>query len=317
MPSRPLAALDLGSNTFRLILAQAGDFGQGPLNRRVFQEIPRVAEGITPGQAFAAEPLARGFQALEFFQEQIKLAAPSRVLAGATMAFREAANGSEVIKKIHQLYGWETHLLSGSEEARLSALGVLSGLDPLPPSGLIVDIGGRSTEFIVTKGQTIASFQSLSLGVVGLTSQYVVNDPPRASELEALALASRTALAKLSPEILAVGPKATLVGTAGTVTTIGAMLLGLSDYDGDLVNNQVIAKEAINQLLARLAREKLTTRQKTPGLHPRRADVILAGLVLVLTILDFFGQSALTVSDNSLLEGLWLAAAGRVRLKEE
>ncbi|MDR0548863.1 MAG: hypothetical protein LBI10_05565 [Deltaproteobacteria bacterium] len=314
MPNRPLAALDLGSNTFRLILAQSDDFGQGLLNRRVWQEIPRIAEGLAPGGSFAAEPLKRAIAALETFQTQIDQSQPSRVLAGATMAFRLAKDGEAVLKAIQSRFGWETRLLSGQEEARLSAYGVLSGLKPLLESGLIFDIGGRSTEFIKTHGQTLVTAQSLNLGVVSLTEDHIHADPPTTTELAALTKSVAASLKTLNPDLWPLDPNATLVGTAGTVTTVAAMLMDMADYDGDLVNNQVFKKADIVKLFDRLTRLPIAHRQRTPGLHPKRADVIVAGLALVLAILDFFQRDTLMVSDNSLLEGLWLVAAGRTHL---
>jgi exopolyphosphatase/guanosine-5'-triphosphate,3'-diphosphate pyrophosphatase len=111
--------------------------------------------------------------------------------------------------------------------------------------------------------------------------------------------------------------EATLVGTAGTVTTMAAMLLKLIDYDRNMINNLVIDIESVMALLLKLSNETNKTRQALPGLHPRRADVIVAGLVLVSTIMDYFSKAKIIISDNSLLEGLWLAAAGLVPLNPQ
>ncbi|MDR1308494.1 MAG: exopolyphosphatase [Deltaproteobacteria bacterium] len=306
MPPDRLAALDLGSNTFRLILASPVDGGPG--GRRVWQEIPRLSEGLSPGGSLAEEPKRRAMEALEGFAAAIGAEAPLRVLAGGTMVFREARDGRDFMAAIGRRFGWETLVLSGDQEAFLSARGVLSGLGPVPPESLIFDVGGRSTEFAVARGRDIVGVQSLPLGVVGLTEAHVAADPPRPGELLAMEAAVLETLARGDWGLL--GPGATLVGTAGTVTTIAAMLMGLGSYDPGRVNNAIVGQEGAMDLLGRLARLSTGERRSLPGLHPRRADVIVAGLVLVLSIMDYFSKAKMIVSDNSLLEGLWLAAAG-------
>ncbi|MDR2141373.1 MAG: hypothetical protein LBR11_06230 [Deltaproteobacteria bacterium] len=315
MPSPLKAALDLGSNTFRLLLAQSDEFGQGPTQRQVWQRLPRIAEGLEPGGVFQAEPLKRAWADLNYFQEIIVERAPARILAGATMAFRLAADGPALLSQLEKNFGWRVVLLSGRQEASLAAQGVLSGLSPIPPEGLIFDIGGRSTEFIRTQGRTLGALESLPLGVVSLTAQHIHHDPPTPEEIQSLKATIAQGLEPLRAALGAMGPDLTLVGTAGTVTTVAAMLLGLTDYDSDLVNNRVFEKATIEELFERLASLSLTRRQLTPGLHPRRADVILAGLLEVLGVMSFFEASRLVVSDNSLLEGLWLVANDRARIE--
>ncbi|MDR1657141.1 MAG: hypothetical protein LBT47_06240 [Deltaproteobacteria bacterium] len=306
-----LAALDLGSNTFRLIVADFKDGSPAWETKKVWQSIPRISEGLIPNGRFAQAPRHRALQALEEFADIIAALGPSRVLAGGTMAFRQAADGAEFLTEASNRYGWEAFVLSGSQEARLSALGVMTALAPLPDEGLIFDIGGRSTEFINTSRRELLQTQSLAMGVVGLTETHVRSDPPAPSELAAMTSQVHSILQ--NADWSAVG-RPTLVGTAGTVTTVAAMLMKLVDYDAAAVNNQTFGRHQIGRLLDLLAGQKINQRLSHPGLHPRRADVIVAGLVEVTGIMDFFGQDLLTVSDNSLLEGLWLACADLVPL---
>jgi exopolyphosphatase/guanosine-5'-triphosphate,3'-diphosphate pyrophosphatase len=303
-----LAALDLGSNTFRLILASEADGHLDFATRRIWQEIPRLSEGLSAGGCLKEEPKNRAWEALESFASVIEAQKPLKTLAGGTMVFRRASDGESFLIEIGQRFGWEVTVLTGTQEARLSALGVLSGLAPIPESGLIMDIGGRSTEFISTRGRKLLTFQSLDVGVVGLTEDFVKSDPPAPTELAAMAASVKNTLQAANCNQL--DPKATLVGTAGTVTTLAAMLLDLVNYDSNLVNNQVIGRQFLLDLLATLSTESLETRRLHPGLHPRRADVIVAGLVLLVEVMNFLSKDSLVVSDNSLLEGLWLAAAG-------
>jgi exopolyphosphatase/guanosine-5'-triphosphate,3'-diphosphate pyrophosphatase len=315
MPQDLLAALDLGSNTFRLILARLSRDVMAGASRRVWQEIPRISEGLVPGGRLLEAPKARAWAALEGFQRVIEEHAPAAVLAGATMAFREASDGGDFLAEAGRRFGWRAIVLSGEEEARLSALGVLSGLDPTPEDALIFDIGGRSTELINTREEAVVLTQSLPMGVVGLTERHVSSDPPSAAELAAIRRHVVDVLRAADWSRLGQSP--TLIGTAGTVTTVAAMLLELADYDPALINNQPFDRARIGGLLSKLAALKSEERAALPGLHPRRADVIVAGLIEVTSIMDFLGLGRLVVSDNSLLEGLWLAAAGLVKLRSD
>jgi exopolyphosphatase/guanosine-5'-triphosphate,3'-diphosphate pyrophosphatase len=312
MTSTPLAALDLGSNTFRLLIAQGDHSGLISQTKKVWLRIPRISEGLRPNESFAPEPLRRARKVLEEFNGHIMENKVAKVLAGGTMAFRQASDGAEVLKEASRNYGWQTHVLSGAIEGRLSAIGVMTGLWPIPQEGLIFDIGGRSTEFINISFSSVVKTQSLPMGVVGLTEKYLHSDPPTPSELSSIAY-EVTELLKSAHWDNVKNP--TLIGTAGTVTTVAAMLMGLKDYDAQMVNNHVFQREQIQNLLDALKSKTISDRLAYPGLHPRRADVIIAGLVMVISILDFFNQSKATVSDNSLLEGLWLACAGFTSLE--
>jgi exopolyphosphatase/guanosine-5'-triphosphate,3'-diphosphate pyrophosphatase len=204
-------------------------------------------------------------------------------------------------------FGWERSILTGQEEARLTAAGVLTGLAPLPEEALIFDIGGRSTEFVAARGGRIEKSRSLAMGVVELTERFL-SDPVRPEELEALGASVRKTLN--DADFSDTGPAPVLVGSAGTVTTVAALLLNLKEYRPELVNNARLEKAAVSKLLAALAAETTAARVEKYGLHPRRADAIVAGLVLVLEILEKFSQTFLLASDNGLLEALWLKAAG-------
>jgi exopolyphosphatase/guanosine-5'-triphosphate,3'-diphosphate pyrophosphatase len=300
-----IAALDLGSNTFRLMLAEAR--GGVWADRRVFQHIPRLSEALTDGGRFAPAALQRAWEALSDFDAKIKAAGAQKVLAGATMAARISAEGPSFMAEMHRRFGWETKILTGQEEAALSAAGVLTGLAPLPAEALIFDIGGRSTEFIAARGGRIEKSRSLAMGVVELTERFL-GDPARPDQLAALAASVRKTLR--AADFSDVGPAPVLVGTAGTVTTVAALLLDLKEYRPELVNNARLEQSAVAALLAALAAEPVAARVEKYGLHPRRADAIVAGLVLVLEILGNFRQPFLLASDNGLLEALWLKAAG-------
>ncbi|MDR1164471.1 MAG: hypothetical protein LBO66_01115 [Deltaproteobacteria bacterium] len=311
MSSNLLAALDLGSNTFRMVLAEMGEEGPSVESKRVFQELPRLSEGLTPGGSFGPEPMERAFAALQKFYDIARTVRPAKVAVGGTMAFRLAANSALFAQETRRRFGWDIRILSGHEEAFLTASGVIGNLASPPAHALVFDIGGQSTEFIQTRGKEIVKAQSLSLGVVGLTEAFIRSDPPTPRELNSLATRAREILEEAS---WAAPPGCVLIGTAGTVTTIAAMLLGLKTYDPFAVNRALIRRDAIAKLALDLSGETRQRRTKRVGLHPLRADVIVAGLLLTLGIMDFYGFADLRVSDSNLLEGLWLWGAGMVDL---
>jgi len=307
-----LAALDLGSNTFRLIIAEAVNGKPKHGTKKVWQELPRLSEGLSLGGKLAPKPLERAWIALETFNRVIKKEKPKKILAGATMFARLASDGPDFLKDITKRYGWETLLLSGKEEAFLSASGVISGLNPIPDKSLIFDIGGRSTEFINTSNQNIIKTQSLPIGVVGLTEDFIAHDPPLPEELEKIDQKVQSILK--TGDFSLVRPQTTLIGTAGTITTVAAMLLNIEAYRPELINNAIFTLSDINRLKLTLASETIKERLSRNGLHPKRADVIIAGLVEVTAIMKFFNIPTLVASDNSLLEGLWLVAAATICL---
>ncbi|MDR2199874.1 MAG: hypothetical protein LBR53_10555 [Deltaproteobacteria bacterium] len=307
------AALDLGSNTFRLMLARANEYGLARNTKRVFQETPRLSEGLTPGAPFGRAPLERAWAVLDSFKEIVREAKPRKVLCGATMAARMASDGESFLNDVKKRYGWKTKLLSGSVEAYLTASGVLQGLDePVPKEAIIFDIGGRSTEFISVRSKNIQKTLSLDMGVVGLTEKHVRSDPPSPEELMEMEKEIRGILN--AADFSSFKQDSVLIGTAGTVTTTAAMLLNLKEYSPEAVNDLDIRAVRIRNLFNQVKTQSLSLRKEHPGLPPGRADVIVAGLLLIREIISFFRKRLLRVSDNGLLEGIWLLAAGLIPL---
>lgn len=302
--ARPLAALDIGSNTIRLILASPEE---GLRAKKVYQRLPRLSQGLEAGKPFHPAARARARKVLAGFNRLLRAAGAASALAGATMAARLAADGPEFMAGLERDYGWRVRILSGEEEARLTVRGVLSGLAPPPADGLIFDVGGRSTELSLLKSGRLSDLISLDLGVVALTESFLRHDPPRPDELAALGQTAKDALAKGLKAINAGRPA--LIGTAGTVTTVAAMIMGLADYRPDRVNGARVGRAGLENLYRLLAGETCAERARRPGLPPARADVIVAGLIIVLALMGLTGNDSLLVSDSGLLEGLWLEMA--------
>lgn len=309
MPTEPIAAIDLGSNTLRLLV---GVLRQGRMDRLLQRQVvTRLGEGLSSGCPLSRQAAERTRLALEKLAGEIRGLGVRRTLLGATMAVRQASDGADFLQDISEQFGFETRILSGSDEARLTAAGVLGVLEPPPQSGAIFDLGGRSTEFIALHEGRPGQAVSLELGGVAMTEAFLHSDPPLPAEIKEL----REFAARRFREALNnwnhLKKEEVLVGTAGTTTTLAAMAQGLTHYRRELIDNFLLSREALEGMLETMC--ALTTRQRArrmPGLPEDRADIIAAGTILVVEIINFFNKNRLTVSDAGLLEGLWLTAAG-------
>ncbi|MBU2548331.1 MAG: Ppx/GppA family phosphatase [Proteobacteria bacterium] len=308
--SPSLASIDLGSNTVRLLVGRAEG---GRISRRlVRQETTRLGQGLIPGARFRPEALARTWRVLEAFRDETAARGAERVLLGATMAVREAADGPDLLARVERELNFKTVMLTGDQEAALTAAGVLTVLDPVPERAVIFDLGGRSTEFVLVEKGCRARVKSLSLGAVALTEAHLTGDPPGPGEIDSCRRAAALTLAQdLIDFKERVARPFSLVGTAGTTTTLAAMDQALAVYRPELIDNYRLSRDGLAGLFERLAGMSVLERSRMPGLPADRADVIAGGAAAVLEIMDFFNMNELIVSDAGLLEGLWLAAAGR------
>jgi len=315
MPGRFSAAIDLGSNTTRLLVASPS--GQGIKRALATQQTTRLGQGLNPGRLLSPEAVERTVKVLKDYKKQVKRFQADPALAGATAAVREAVDGLEFINRVEREFGFETVILTGEQEADLTSAGVMTGISPEPELALIVDLGGRSTEFILRKnGQNLKTI-SLALGAVALTEAHLVSDPPAQDEIEALGAEIADVLKnELSQEIREAGQTA-LIGTAGTVTTLAAVSQGLSVYQPELINNYPLSLKEIETIFNRFVGVSKSERTQIPGLEAERADIILAGTKVIMEIMKFMSINRLTVSDAGLLEGIWLVAAGLKEITHE
>jgi exopolyphosphatase/guanosine-5'-triphosphate,3'-diphosphate pyrophosphatase len=287
-----VAAVDLGTNTTRLLVADVDDGRIDEVHRET--HITRLGEGVDARKRLLPVPIARVRNVLADYRRTLEQLGAERTLAVATSAVRDAENGEAFLGEIEWSYGFATRLVSGDDEALLTRRGVQ------PAAGtLVLDIGGGSTELIVDDFHA-----SLDLGSVRYTERYMHTDPPASAELDACAAAVRTVLEERVP----VGADAA-VGVAGTVTTLAALDLGLDSYDRERVHGHRLTLEGAQRQLARLAALPLAERREVPGLDPERAPVIVAGAVILTETLAFFGLDAIEVSEHDILDGIALAAA--------
>jgi exopolyphosphatase/guanosine-5'-triphosphate,3'-diphosphate pyrophosphatase len=287
-----VAAVDLGTNTTRLLVADVDDGRIDEVHRET--HITRLGEGVDARKRLLPVPIARVRNVLADYRRTLERLGAERTLAVATSAVRDAENGEAFLGEIEWSYGFATRLVSGDDEALLTRRGVQ------PAAGtLVLDIGGGSTELIVDDFHA-----SLDLGSVRYTERYMHTDPPGSAELDACAAAVRAVLEERVPVRAAAA-----VGVAGTVTTLAALDLELDRYDRERVHGHRLTLDAARTQLARLAALPIAERRKVPALDPERAPVIVAGAVILTETLAFFGLDAIEVSERDILDGIALAAA--------
>ena len=287
-----VAAVDLGTNTTRLLVADVEDGRIDDVHRET--RITRLGEGVDARHRLLPVPIARVRNTLTDYRRTLERLGAERTLAVATSAVRDAENGEAFLGEVEWSYGFATRLLSGDEEADLTRRGV----DPKPGT-LVVDIGGGSTELIVDDFHT-----SLDIGSVRYTERFVHTDPPDPQELDEISRAVHTTL---DERVQAKAQSA--IGVAGTLTTLAALDLGLDQYDRERVHGHRLTTAAARTQLARLASLPLHERRELPAIEPDRAPVIVAGVVILVSILDHFGLDEIEVSERDILDGIALAAA--------
>jgi exopolyphosphatase/guanosine-5'-triphosphate,3'-diphosphate pyrophosphatase len=298
-----VAALDLGTNTTRLLVADVGDGRVEDVERRV--EITRLGEGVDARRRLLPLPITRVRNCLTEYRRELEALGAERVLAVATSAIRDADNGEAFLGEVEWSYGFTTRLLSGDEEALLTFHGTTVGR-ALDEATLVVDLGGGSTELIVGDGHGLQFHASLDIGSVRLTERFLPSDPPTVAELNECARAVRSLLAERVPEDVGAG---TAIGVAGTVTTLAALAQSLPEYDPERVHGYRLSMEAVTEQLERLGAMPLAERRNVPALEPERAPVIVAGAVILWEVLAHFGLDEIEASERDLLHGVALEAA--------
>ncbi|MGA7577964.1 MAG: hypothetical protein ACLQUW_01505 [Desulfobaccales bacterium] len=301
------AAIDLGSLTVRLAVAEPGGPGQFQLLLHL-REITGLGRGLAQTGELAPEGMAQTFQALAGFKQALADYGVENCLVAATHAVRAARNGPIFLKRLREGLGLEVSVLAPEVEARLSLKGVLSALAPpyLRTPILVADVGGGSSEFIMMRPGREPQFASLPLGVLTLSQGHPLGDPPDPEKVAALKRALAQDLARfrdLTFPLPQLGG-ARLVGTAGAVTTLAALYLNLTRYAPKRVNNLILTRTRVAELSELLCRLPEAKRARLPGMEPAKAGVMVAGALLILAILEVFGQDSLVVVDAGLLDGI-------------
>ena len=285
-----VAAIDQGTNTTRLLVADVHDGALSEIVRR--STITRLGEGVDERRRLLPLPIARVRNCLSDYRREAERLGAERTLLVATSAVRDAENGEAFLGEIEWSYGFTTRLLSGDEEATL----MLRGVGEIGPRTLVLDVGGGSTELV-----TAASRTSLDVGAVRLTERFLHADPPANEELEACAAYVREQLPPLEVD--------DCVGVAGTITSLAALDLGLDVYDRERVDGHRLSLPGVEKQLMRLAALPLRERRDVPALEPERAPVIVGGAVIVREVMARYEMDALRVSERDILDGIAYEAA--------
>ncbi len=294
-----LAAIDIGSNTLRMLLGRCGSTGIEP--QRYLRQIARLSGRFDAEKGLHAESMQRAITVLRWFVQQAEEQQVARIRAVATEAVRRAANRQEFIDSVLSETGIEIEVIDGNREAALTTTGVMSVIEPPPERAIIMDIGGGSTELICLRDQSVAFQKSYPLGVVRLEEE-CHNDMERQSAIDAVFTDLRSQLEKAG----LLGSDYCLVGTAGTVTTLAAMNLELADYQPALINNHIIPLAWMERTFEQILPLSKAEREAIVGMEPGRGDLIAHGLRISMAFCQSFQQDQIIVSDSGLLEGLLL-----------
>ena len=298
-----VGVVDLGTNSTRLLVADVDDGTVRELDRRL--TITRLGEGVDARRVLLPTAVARVRNTLADYRRAIEEHGAERTLALATSAVREAENGEAFLGEIEWSYGFPTRLLSGEEEALLTFRGVAAGRD-IENGTVVIDIGGGSTEVIVGGSTGVAFLASVPLGCVRLTERCFHSDPPVPSELAACAELVRSTLESAVPSHVR---PTDAIGVAGTVTQLATVALGLEREEPDVVHEARMTTAWLEREVARLSQLTVEEIRAIPGVHPDRAPVLLAGALVLVETLRFFGIGELEVSECDIMHGGALAAA--------
>jgi len=302
-----LAGLDIGTNTFRLLVAKINSSGRlQELHSE--QRIIRLGEGLGRNGHLQPQAMGRAINALKAFGAVLKRFKVDVVVAVATSAVREAANGPEFVKAIQQETGIEVEVISAEEEARRTLLGVLAGFHEAPQSFLVMDIGGGSTEFMWGDRQELHGVMSTDLGVVRLTEQYLAVPPVATAGMRALTRFIQGRLEEVKRTLSMTPPggfrPAQLVGTAGNITTLAAIDQGLRVYDPQRIHLHRLGLKTVERIYGELAAKTPAERLSIPGIEKGREDLILPGSLILLLTMRTLGLHEVIVSEYGLREGI-------------
>ncbi|MFF3454816.1 exopolyphosphatase [Streptomyces sp. NPDC002730] len=296
-----VAAIDCGTNSIRLLVADADpETGElVDLDRRMV--IVRLGQDVDRTGRLAPEALERTFAACREYAAVIKEHGAGKLRFVATSASRDAENRDEFVRGVLDILGVEPEVITGEQEAEFSFTGATGGL-PGHEERLVVDIGGGSTEFVVGEEHVLAA-RSVDIGCVRLTERHIRNDPPAADEIAAIRADIRAAL-DLAEETVPLREARTLVGLAGSVTTVAGIALGLDAYDSAKIHHARIPYEQVVRISDTLLESTHEQRAAHRVMHPGRVDVIGAGALVLREIMERIGAREVVVSEHDILDGI-------------
>ncbi len=300
-----VAALDIGTNTTRLLVADVPKRGTfSPLVRK--RAVTRLGEGAYKDMTIQDYAIKRTFHAIKEFVSIAKCHNVEFIRAVGTGILREAKNSSELLKMVKMSLGVDIDIVTGVEEARLSLLGAIAMLDPRPEEFLLFDLGGGSTEFIWVKGEEIKERKSILLGAVSFRDIYLLHDPPLEIELERAREAVHVKMKEIEPLISEVYRINELIGTSGSVSTLGSSILGLSRYEPGMLNNKRIWRKQVDNFIDKIKYMDINERKYIRGIAEGHEDIIIAGSLIIKEIMSMLDHDSFRICEGGLLEGIVL-----------
>jgi exopolyphosphatase/guanosine-5'-triphosphate,3'-diphosphate pyrophosphatase len=327
--SRRVAAIDCGTNSLRMLIADIDPVRHTLTDVERRMEIVRLGQGVDATGRLAPEALRRTLRMLAEYAAQITAAKAEAVRMVATSATRDASNAAEFSRGVHDVLGVLPEVISGSEEATLSFTGATAELvapDAAsapsaasaaagksrrpPPPYLVVDIGGGSTEFVLGSGQDAElAGVSVDIGCVRLTERHLHSDPPTEAEIRAACDDIDRALDDVAAAV-PVTTARTLVGLAGSVTTVTAIGLNLPGYDPSRIHHARMSVADVGRVTSQLLSQTHDQRARIAAMHPGRVDVIGAGALILNRLMERFGFAELVTSEHDILDGIAWSVAG-------
>jgi exopolyphosphatase/guanosine-5'-triphosphate,3'-diphosphate pyrophosphatase len=296
MTRTPVAAIDCGTNTIRLLVGALPDIAVRE------SRIVRLGQGVDATGRLADEALDRTFAALDDYAATIREHGVTRVRMCATSAARDAANGDVFVRGVEQRLGLAPDILTGEQEATLAFDGAVRNLTGTAPEPvLVVDIGGGSTELVSGTTDGVGAANSMDIGSVRLHERHLPSDPPTAAEVAAC-VADIDAHLDRTP--VRIQDARTVVGVAGTTLSVAAGVLGLSSYDRSRIDQSRLPVDEVTAYVDRLVAMSVQERLALPFMNPGRADVIGAGALILSRVLGRSGVPVLVASESDILDGI-------------
>ena len=304
-----VAAIDVGTNTTRLLVAESVSGGYRDLDRRLL--FTRLGSGVDAKGEISKPALDRTLAAIAEFCAECGEFGVEKIRVAGTSAVRDASNRDEFLEAASRLAGFEAEVLSGEEEAKLSFIGATGDLDF--GTYLVVDIGGGSTEFVFGQSdQGVQHSASMDVGSVRLTERHLLSDPPATEEILTMEGAIEQALDVVDKYHIPNASIARFVGVGGTVTTLAALHAGVDEYDPTVTHHMTLTRKSIQGLYHDLAGLTVEQRMRMPALPAGRADVIVAGASILARSMARWGFSEIVVSEKDILDGLVLQMFGEL-----
>ena len=301
------AVIDIGTHSTLIVIGEKGPHGSFSVLEDL-SEITRLGQGVSQGRRLDGEAMERTLQTLGRYLALCKHHGVDKIRCLGTAALRNALNTGRFRSLVQDRFGLDLDVIPANEEARLTFLSVQG--DPEPKEGPVVvaDVGGGSTELIRGEGTRIDSTSSVDLGAVLLTERFLKTEPVQDQDFRSMTARIRESLSRLEPEV----QEETMIGIGGTVTTLAAIEIGLDPYDPTAIEGRVLHRRTIDEQISRFLRLPVAERARIKGLHPARADVILAGAAILAAAMERFGLDRISVSTRGIRFGALFELLGIV-----